>query len=95
MEETLIGTGVEMMLLEVSENFSDMVSVFFLGVRVDEYVVEVHQYTNIEQVAEDVIHEALESGRCIGETERHYMPFKGAIASPESHLPFVTLSDLD
>ena len=95
MEETLIGAGVEMMLLEASENFSDMVSVFFLGVRVDEYVVEVHQYTNIEQVAEDVIHEALESGRCIGETKRHYMPFKGAIASPESHLPFVTLSDLD
>ena len=42
MEETLIGVGVEMMLLEASENFSDMALVFFLRVQVDEYVVEVH-----------------------------------------------------
>ena len=48
------------MLSEVLENFLDMASESFLGVRVDEDVVEVHQYTNIEQVAEDVIHEALE-----------------------------------
>ena len=93
MEETLIGTGVEVMLLEASENFSDMALVFFLGVRVDEYVVEVHQYTNIEQVAEDVIHEVLESSVCVGESKRHYTPFKGAIASLESCLPFITLSD--
>ena len=95
MEETFIGVGIEVMLLEASENFLDMASVYFLGVRVDEYVIEVHQYTNIEQVPKDVIHEVLESGGCIGESERHYTPFKGAVASPESCLPFVTLSDLD
>ena len=39
MEEALIGTGVEVMLLEALENFSDMALVFFLGVGVDEYVV--------------------------------------------------------
>ena len=83
------------MLLEALENFSDMASVFFFGVRVDEYVIKVHQYTNIEQVTKDVIHEALESGRCVGESERHYAPFKGAVASLESCLPFVTLSDSD
>ena len=95
MEETLISVGIEMMLLEVSENFSDMALVFFLRVGVDEYVVYIHQYTNIEQVTEDVIHEALESGRCVGESKRHYAPFEGAIASPESHLPFVALLDSD
>ena len=72
MEEALISAGIEVMLLEVLENFSDMVSVFFLGVGVDEYVVEVYQYTNIKQVAKDIIHEALESGGCVGESERHY-----------------------
>ena len=94
-EKTLIGMGIEVMLSEALENFSDMALVFFLRVGVDEYVIEVHQYTNIEQVAEDVIHEALESSGCIGESERHYMPFKGAIASLESCLPFVALSDSD
>ena len=44
MEETLIGAHVEVMLLEASENFSDMALVFFLRVRVDENVIEVHQY---------------------------------------------------
>ena len=42
MEEAFIGAGVEMMLSEVSEkseNFSDMVLVFFLRVGVDEYVI--------------------------------------------------------
>ena len=95
MEEILIGVGIEVMLSEASENFLDIVLVFFLGVGADEDVIEVHQYTNIKQVAEDVIHEALENGRCIGESERHYMPFKGAVASLESHLPFVTLLDSD
>ena len=95
MEETLIGTGVEVMLSEASENLLDMASVFFLGVRVDEYVIEVHQYTNIKQVTEDVIYEVLESSGCIGESKRHYVPLKGAVASPESRLPFVALSDSD
>ena len=88
-------SAVEMMLLEASENFLDMVLVCFLRVQVDEYVVEVYQYTNIEQVTEDVIHEALESGRCVGESERHYVPFEGAVASPESRLPFIALLDSD
>ena len=47
--------------------------------------------TNIEQVAENIIHEALESSRCVGESERHYMPFEGAVASPESCLPYIAL----
>ena len=95
MEKTLIGAGIEVMLLELSENFLDMALVFFLEVGVDEDVIQVHQYTNIEQVTKNIIHEVLESGRCIGESERHYMPFKGAVASLESCLPFVTLLDSD
>ena len=74
MEETLISAGIEMMLSEVLENFSAMALVFLLGVRVDEYVIEVHQYTNIEQVTKGIIHEALDSSRYIGKSERHYTP---------------------
>ena len=39
MEKTLIGAGIEVMLLELSENFLDMALVFFLGVGVDEDVI--------------------------------------------------------
>ena len=95
MEKTLIGVGIEMMLLESLEDFSDMALVFFFGVRVDEYVIKVYQYTNIKQVAKNVIHEVLECSGCVGESKRHYTPFEGAIASLESRLPFVALPDLD
>ena len=37
----------------------------------------------------------LESSICVGESKGHYTPFKGALASLESHFPFVTLLDLD
>ena len=83
------------MLLEASENFLDMTSVFFLGVGVDEYVIKVHQYTNIKQVTKDVIHEVLESSRCIGESKRHYTPLEGAVASLESCFPFIALLNSD
>ena len=96
MEETLIGVGIEVMiLLESLENFLDMALVFFLRVRVDEYVIKVHQYSDIKQVAKDIIHEVLESGGCVGESKRHYAPFEGAVASLESCPPFVALSDSD
>ena len=44
MEETFIGMGVEVMLLESSENFSDMALVFFLGVGVDECKTSYHYF---------------------------------------------------
>ena len=84
-EKAFIGVSIEMMLLEVSENFSDMALVFFLRVGVDEYVVYIHQYANIKQVAKNIIYKALESSRCIGESEGHHIPFEGAVVSPESH----------
>ena len=37
----------------------------------------------------------MESGGCVGESERHYTPFKGAVASPESCFPFIGLPDSD
>ena len=39
MEETLISADIEVVLLEASENFLDVVLVLFFGVGVDEYVV--------------------------------------------------------
>ena len=57
------------------------------------------RYTNIQTSSRlpktSFIHNVLESSGCIGESERHYMPLKGAVASPESCLPFVALPDLD
>ena len=83
------------MLLEVAEYLVDVPYMLFFRVRIDEDVIKVYQHAYIEQVAEDVIHKTLKSSGCICKSERHDMPFEGAIAGVESGFPFVTLSDMD
>jgi len=64
-------------------------------VGVDEDVVQVHEDTNIEEVAKNVVHELLKGGWRIGESEGHYTSFKRAIASSECSFPFVAFADSD
>ena len=59
-------------------------------VGINEDVVKVYNYGNIKHVSENVIHEALEHYRSIGESKRHDTPFKGAIAGSEGCFPFIT-----
>ena len=49
----------------------------------------------IQEVREEVVHEALESGGGIGKSKRHDTPFEKSVVSAEGGLPFVTLLDLD
>ena len=60
---------------------------------INEDVVEVDDDANVEEVTENVIHEALESGGGVRKSEGHNKPFKRAIASMESGLPFLTISN--
>ena len=59
------------MLLEVPEDFSDMLFVFLGIVRVDENVIEVHNNIDVEHISKDVIHKVLEGSQSISESERH------------------------
>ena len=60
-------------------------------VRIYKDIVTVHYYTNIQHVAEDVIHELLKSSWSIRKYERNYQPFKGAIVSVKGGFPFVAI----
>ena len=92
---TLVRTGIEAMFPETTEDLTDMLLVFHRVVRVDEDVIKVDGDINVEEVAEDVVHESLESGRSIGQSERHNKPFEGSITSPECRLPFITFHNAD
>ena len=92
---TLVGTGIETMFSETTEDFADMLLVFRRVVGVDENVVKVDGNIYVEKITKDVIHESLEGGRSIGQSERHNKPFEGSIASPECCLPFVTFRYAD
>ena len=95
MELTLVRTGKETVFAELPKYFLHLISMSDNVVRVNENIVKVYNYAHIEQIREDIIHEVLEGGRCIGEAERHDIPFKQTIAGPEGCLPFVTFSDTD
>ena len=62
-------------------------------VGVDQDVIEVDEYTYIQEIGEDIVHETEESSRSIGEAERHNTPLEGSIASTEGGLPFVSFMD--
>ena len=94
-EMTLVRTGIETMFPETTEDLTDMLLVFHRVIGVDEDVVKVDGDINVEEVAEDVIHESLESGRSIGQSEGHNKPFKRSVASLECHLPFITFCNAD
>jgi hypothetical protein len=68
--------GIQAMLPESVEDFFDVLFVLGHIVRVDQDVIEVDNDTDIEEVAEDVIHEALKGHRDVGKSEWHYQPFK-------------------
>ncbi len=62
-------------------------------VGINEDVIKVYDYGNIKHVSENIIHEALECRRSIGESKRHDTPFKGAVAGPEGCFPFITFGN--
>ena len=95
MELAFVGMSVKSMLLESLEYLVDMLSVIRDVVRVDQYVVQVNHYRDIEHVRENVVHKMLEGGRHIRKSERHNVPFEGAIAGAECCFPFIAIGDAD
>ena len=68
-----------------------MFFVFVFGINKD--VIKVHYYKNIELPYQDFINIALEHDQCIGQSKKHYLVLKMALAALESHLLFITFPD--
>jgi hypothetical protein len=90
-----VDSGVETVLLELPEYFTDMFSVKLNVVGVDEDVVKIDNNTNIKHVSEDVVHESLEHYGGIGKSERHDLPFERSIADLECGFPLITFGYAD
>ena len=58
MKVTFISTGIQVIFAKALEDLTNMLTVLF-------HVVGVDEDTYIEHVREDVVHEALKSCRCI------------------------------
>ncbi len=69
-------------------NGLDVLFAFVLGV--DEDVIKIHYDENVELLCQDLVDIALKCGRCVGQSKRHHLVLKMAIAGPEGHLPFIS-----
>ncbi len=66
---------------------------FVLVLSVDENIIEIHYYEDVELLGQDLVDITLKRGWCVGQFERHDLVLEMAIAGPESRLPFVAFLD--
>ena len=95
MEFALVTAGVKSVFPESPEDFADVFPVSAGVVGVDEDVVQIDDNTNVQEISEDLIDEALKRCRRIGKSERHYRPFVGSIAGPKGRFPLISGSNPD
>jgi len=95
MESAFVDSSKETIFAETLEYFANMLAVKFCVVAVDEDVIKIDNYANIEHISKDVVHESWESGWRVCESEGHDLPFKQSIAGSECSLPFITFGNVD
>ncbi len=81
--------------MELSEDFSDMFSVFFQVIEVNQDVIKIYNHGNIHHVREYVIHKMLEGSQCIGKSEGHNQLFKRPVTSPKGSFPLISVGNSD
>jgi hypothetical protein len=94
-EGTLLRFAEETMLLESSEDLLDLALMISHVFGVDKDVVEVDDDTDVEHIAEDVVHEVLECGWRISEAERHDKVFEMTVAGAEGGFPLIAFFDAE
>lgn len=63
-----------------------------LTLNVDENVIKIYYYKNVEFLYQDFINIALKRSLCIGQTKRYYLVLKVAVIYLKSRLPFIAFS---
>ncbi len=66
---------------------------FALALSVDEDVIDIHHYKDVELLGQDLVDVILKCGRCVGQSERHDLVLEMAIVGPEDRLPFIAFPD--
>ncbi len=82
------------MLPQLVQHLSNGLDVFFAPILgVDEDVIEVYYYENVELHCQDLVGVTLKRSWCVGQSKRHDLIFEITIAGPEGRLPFIAFPD--
>jgi hypothetical protein len=92
-ERTLFGANGKSMLDEAFQYEANMVVVFGRVLRINENIVEVENHEVVSNIGEDVIHEGLKGGGCVGKFKRNHVVFKRTKFAAERCLPFIAFLD--
>ncbi len=68
-----------------------MLFAFILGINED--IIEVHYYKNVELLHQDLVNIVFKLSRYIGQFKKHDLIFEMAIAGPESRLLLIAFPD--
>ncbi len=66
---------------------------FAFAFNIDENVIKVHYYENVELICWDLVDIALERGRCIGKSKRHDLVLKVTIVGLKGRISFIAFLD--
>ena len=80
---------------ESTEYLSDMCSMDVDIIGVDEDIVQINYYANIDHVGEDVVHKPLKGSGGVCEAKWHYSPFKRSVSRSECGFPLITFGYAD
>jgi hypothetical protein len=81
------------MLDEAFQYEVNMVVMFGRILRVNENIVEVDNYKVVSNIGEDIIHEGLKSGGCVGKSKLNHVVFERTKFAAERCLPFIPFLD--
>ena len=82
------------MLLQLLQHSSNnFYMLFAFTFSIDKDIIKVYYHKNVEFLCYDFIDVALECGRCVGQSKKHHLVHKMAIAAFEGHFLFITFFD--
>jgi hypothetical protein len=88
-ELALLKLNTQLVFSQPLEHLSKMLHMLLHIVDIDQNVVYVYDHKIIKPFPENVIHECVKCGRCIGESKRHHQEFVRVIPCVRSSLFFI------
>jgi len=83
--------SLQLVFSQPLEHLSKVFRMFLHGIVIDQNVVYVNDHKIIKSLSENVIHEGVKCGGCIGEPKRHHQELVGTIPCATSSFFFIPL----
>src|SRR5882762_3154626 len=95
MERALLRFGMEVVLAETLQNMPHVNPMFCNRVRKNKNIIKINDDANVSHIRKNIVHEMLESRRCVGQAKGHNQVLECTIVCAEGGKPLVAFSNAD